>query len=145
MKTRINFVRSILAGLFAGIIAAAANFSYVFFYRSLTDGSSRNASISPVSIFVVLPILLLFAGALYFSINRYLKNGNVWYIVFITLITGLAIVTNLFAPGKVSLSGHKGLLLGIDVITGIICIFLLPYLARYSKLFMAQQRMRYRR
>ena len=138
----VTFLRSLMAGLFTGIIAGAASFLYVFIYRSAIGVEAYDMVISPLLIFLGFPILLTFMGLLFFGMKWYLRKGAALYSVLILWLTVFALGANLLAPGEISLSGYKGLLFGIESITGIMSAFLLPYLARYSKFFITQQGLR---
>ena len=134
-----SFVRALVAGFIAGIVAAAANFGYVMFYRSAT-GNSYGA-ISLLTIFVGIPVLLTVAGLLFSWLKRYVYKGTMWYSVLFILFVVFVIFTGLMAPGKISLEGYKGILIGVEIITGLIAIFLVPYIARVLSIFRTPQRL----
>ena len=135
-----SFTRSVIAGLFTGILTATANFLFVLFYRSGTGVNAYEFIISPFFIFITFPILSVLTGFVYFAMNHYLPKGAMWYSIFFVLLTLLAILYDFLSPGNESLlAGSKGLLFGIATITGLMIAFLLPYLARHPKIFMMQE------
>lgn len=138
-KSKISFVRSVMAGFFTGIIVAIINLLFVYFYRSGTGVDAYQFIISPLFIIIGFPILLTLSGILFFCLNWYLSKGDTWYSIFFVLLMLVAITLDLFsAIGPIS-GGVKGLLFGIEVITGILAAFLLPYIARHPKIFMTQE------
>lgn len=130
-------VRALLAGFVAGIIAAAACFGFVWLYRSAT-GNAYNV-ISPLTLFVGIPVLLTLSGLLFSWLKRYVHRGTMWYSVLFMLLVVFVIIIGLLAPGKISLEGYKGVLVGIEVITGLAAIFLVPFLARLLSIFRSPQ------
>lgn len=131
-----GFIRSLMAGFFSGIITAAANFLFVFIYRSSTGVNSYGYVISPVFMFVGFPILLALCGMLFFGFSNYLKRGRGFTILFIVL-TLLAVILCMIDSALTI--GAKGLLCGIEIITGLLIAFLLPYLANHPTLFMTRE------
>ena len=140
MKTFISpptFPKSLLAGLLAGIITAFLNLVYMIVYRESTNFAT-DLVVMPVTIFIGFPILMVLAGSAYFLLEKYLHGGPVLFmsICFISMIA-LLIVT--IGDTRVNhgalLTGARGLFLGMVVITFLLAAFLVPYLARHSKIF----------
>lgn len=135
-----SFTRSVLAGLFAGILTGAANFLFVLLYRSGTGVNAYEYIISPLFIFTGFPIILVLSGCIFFIMNRYLRKGAFYYSVLFVLLTLFAIFEDFFSPAKGSLlAGPKGLLFGIITITGLMIALFIPYLARHPKIFMTDE------
>jgi hypothetical protein len=134
-STRISFIRSVMAGLLTGIIAAVVNLVFVFIYRSLTGINAYNFYISPLFIFIGIPLILILSGILLFALVRYLRKGLTWFITFFILLTIFGIMICIFYPEPV---GGKGLLIGLEVITGLAAARVLPYLAMHPGIFMTR-------
>jgi hypothetical protein len=132
MKTslkNIKFSAALLAGLFAGIIAAVANLIYDMEYRSIADLSNFRI-VNPLSIFVFSTIGPMIAGMIFYEFIHYIKRGMILFEALFIVLT----IAGLIVLGF-SLNGYKGLLLGIGIITGLICIILIPYLSRHPNIY----------
>jgi hypothetical protein len=139
-KANISFARSLMAGFFTGIITAIINLIFVYLYRSATKVNAYEFAISPLFIIVGSPILLTLSGILFFGLSWYLPRGITWYTTFFILLTLFAIIADIFSSAiRPILGGAKGLLFGIEVITGTLAAFLLPYLAGHPKIFMTRE------
>ncbi len=146
MKTTIttnSLNRSVISGVMAGVLAAIANFFFVLIYRLGTGVNAYEYIISPVFIGFGFPILLTLVGLIYFVMNRYLPKGVMWYSILFISLTLFAVLTDFLSrvTGSI-LSGSKGLLLGMIIITGLMISFLIPYLARHPKIFMTKEGVR---
>jgi hypothetical protein len=140
MKTLISspgFSKSLLAGLLVGIIAAMLNLVYMIVYRESTKFGA-DLVVMPLTIFIGLPVLMVLAGSAYFLLQRHLHSGGRWFksICFISMVL-LLIVTIQDTPVNHGplLTGARGLFLGMVVITFLPAAFLIPYLARHSKIY----------
>ena len=139
-----SFNRCAIASLFAGLIAAVANLLFVTIYRSSTRVNAYEEIISPVPIGIGFPIILLVAGVIYYVMSHYLPRGIVWYkVLFVSLILFAVFYDFISGNNTFHLTGAKGLLLGIEVITGLMITFLIPYLAQHPKLFMTEEGIKY--
>lgn len=132
-----TFSKSLFAGLLTGIIAALLNLVYMIVYRESTNFGA-DLIVMPLTIFIGFPILMAMAGAAYFLLQKHLFSGTVWFIIicFIGMI-GLLTMTILDTRLNhgVLLSGARGLFLGMVIITSLLGAFLIPYLARHSKIY----------
>ena len=140
MKTFISpptFPKSLLAGLLAGIITALLNLAYMIVYRESTNFAT-DLVVMPLTIFIGYPILMALAGSVYFLLRKHFHRGAIWFmsICFISMIA-LLIVTILDTRVNhgALLTGARGLFLGMVVITFLLAAFLIPYLARHSKIY----------
>lgn len=135
--------RSVMAGFFTGILAAITDCVFVFFYRSGTGVSAYDYVISPLFIFVGIPILLALFGLIFFFLNRYFPKGILSYRLLFAMLTLFAIVMAVVNRGSGSLfAGFAGLLLGLELITGSMTTFLIPYLIQHPKIFMTKEGIR---
>jgi hypothetical protein len=128
-----SFSRAVIAGLICGIIAALLNVIYEFFYRKIT-GLVGDKLISPLPIYVGFPILMIAAGVIFLGAVEFIRRGRLFFTIFFLSLTLLAIVFSVR-----SANGVRGLLLGMEIITGLLISFLLPFLATHPKIFMEQE------
>ena len=134
-----SFSRSLMAGLICGIIAAVANAAYNFYYRKAT-GFESSGFIEPLIIFIAFPLLLIIAGIIFFEMVEYIKRGKLLFTILFLVLMLTAIFVDLFTQGTQQLmSGTRGLLFGMEIITGLLIAFLLPFLATHPKIFMEQE------
>jgi hypothetical protein len=127
-----------MAGFFTGIIAAGVNIVFVLIYRSITASNAYNFYISPLFIFIGIPLILVLSGILLFALVRYLRKGLAWFITFFILLTIFGIMMCIFYPEGNGPEGGKGLLIGLEVITGLAAARVLPYLAMHPGIFMTR-------
>jgi hypothetical protein len=78
--------RSVLGGLFAGIIAAVANILFVFFYRGITQFYEFTGIDVTVIVFGSI-LLSLTCGIVFYLLVHYLKKGLSVYQVLVVIIT----------------------------------------------------------
>jgi ABC-type thiamin/hydroxymethylpyrimidine transport system permease subunit len=128
------FYRSLMSGLFAGIVITIANLAYNFLYRDLT---SFNPSyfVNVTTIIFISILLSLVAGILYYLIVPYAKKSRLLYIILFVLLTAfvtyLAFTVQRSVDMKVTTQFH-GLFAGIVIITGLVDAFLIPYMAEHK-------------
>lgn len=135
METEIehgSFYKSLMAGLFAGIIIAIANLIFNFIYRSAT--SFNPSQIVNVSSIIFLSLILsVLAGILYYVIVPFAKKSKVLFIVLFfvltVIVTYVAFNVNRSSDATVSSQFH-GLFAGIVIITGTVNALFIPYMAR---------------
>jgi hypothetical protein len=115
------FFNAMMTGLFIGIIDTLICLAYNIFYRSYT-GYFPSELINVSSIIFMVNLLLLVIGLLFYVFHKVLKGGDVLFLVFILLLTGL-LTWKLFGSHRfddVRLdSGFHGLLGGILLILGL--------------------------
>jgi hypothetical protein len=133
-----SFSRALIAGLICGIIAALLVFVYILEYRRMT-GFTGLGIIEPFTVSIACPLLLTFAGFVFLGMVEVFKKGELYFTILALLLTGGAIVFDLLFKDGPVMSGSKGLLLGIEAITGLIISFLLPFLATHPKIFMEKE------
>ena len=129
--------KSILSGLLAGLAVAFLSLIYTMVYRE-TTGFATAKIIMPISIFIGFPILLVLGGFAYFLFQKHLHAGNVWFIIFcIAFLVTLALITvqDTRNEGGRFISGLRGLCLGLELITCLLAVFLIPYFARHPQIY----------
>jgi len=137
METDINhgpFYKSLMGGLFAGIVITIVNLAYNFLYRDLT---SFNPSylVNVTSIIFISIVFSVLAGIMYYLIVPYAKKSNVLFIflfiVLTALLTYVAFTVHRSVNLKVS-TQFQGLFAGLVLITGLIDAFLIPYMVEHK-------------
>ena len=127
-----SFYKSLMAGLFAGIVLTIANLIFNFIYRSVT-GFNPSQIVNVTSIIFVSLILSVLAGILYYLIVPYAHKSRFMFIILFIVLTIIVtyIAFNVTRSSDVSVSTQfHGLFAGIVIITGIVDALLIPYMAR---------------
>ena len=119
-----NFSKSILTGLFAGLVATMTCFIFEIIYRFAT-GYEPSEFINVSSIIFIVNLLMLAAGIIYFVFKKLFKRGDLLFILLSTLITGFCIwkaeVFHRFPNIRLSRE-FSDLLSGTVLIIGVCCI-----------------------
>ncbi|AXY73513.1 hypothetical protein D3H65_05765 [Paraflavitalea soli] len=126
------FTRSVMAGLFTGIVAAVVCMVFNNIYRTVTY-FELSAIINVASIIFAIPLILLVAGFGYYGLSKY-KRGTIVYWAIAILITGIC----LFLDSSIQRTSDahlnvefRQLLSGIIIISGL-ASFCIPYLATHE-------------
>ncbi len=131
-----SFYKSLMAGLFAGIVITLANLIFNFIYRAITR-FNPSEMVNVTSIIFVSLIFSILAGILYYLIVPYAnKNKIVFISVFILLTVALTFVAfhvSRSSNPNVSAQFH-GLFAGIVIISGLTNAILIPYMAKHKNL-----------
>src|SRR5215216_7914010 len=128
--------RSILAGLFAGIVATVGNLIFIFIYRRITAIYTFNL-IEGFTIIFGSVILLLVCGIFFYFFVHYLKRGVNIYRIIVFLVTAAIVYVALqyhSVPGYSITSEFRVLFIGTQVIIGGLAAFLIPYLFRHDSI-----------
>ena len=127
--------RGILGGLFVGIGAAVINLAFDFMYRKITGYEfAQYVNINSI-IFFTIPTLVV-AGIVYSLIVEYLKKkGAIVYMVLAAILTTVVafipLGPNMMPSGEAMPASARGLTMGIEIITGALGTFALPYFAEH--------------
>ena len=133
-----SFSRALLAGIICGIASAALVVIYASVYRNMT-GFRGMGFIEPSIIFVGCPLVMVLAAFIFLGMVEVWKNGEVIFVLAALVLTAGAIVSEFFfLPGRATTSAF-GLLLGAELIAGLIMAFLLPFLGTHPKIFMDRE------
>ena len=125
--------RSILAGLFTGIVATVGNLIFIFIYVRLTAVYTFNLMDGFTTIFGTI-ILLIVCGIFFYFFVHYMKRGVNVYRVLVFLITAIILwVGWQFHPGYIP-SEFRVLFMGTQLIIGGLAAFLIPYLFRHDSI-----------
>lgn len=126
--------RGILGGLFVGIAAAVINLVFDFIYRKITGYEfAEYININSI-IFFTIPTMVV-GGIVYSLIRQYVKKGLLVYMVLAALLTivvaFIPLGPNMLPSGEAMPPSARGLTLGVELITGVLGIFALPYFAEH--------------
>ena len=132
-----EFSKSLMAGLFAGLIATLANLAYDFFYRDVT-GFPLSQIINVPIIIMASTLLLVIAGLIFYVFHHYIRKGSIVYRIIFLLLTGLCIYLAMHvqrSPDPVLANEFNWLLSGVVLILGLSATFYIPYLFDHDKIF----------
>jgi len=127
-------VRGILGGLFVGIAATVINLAFDIIYRKVTGYEfAEYVNINSI-IFFTIPTLIA-AGIVYAVIREYVKKGMIVYIVLAVILTVVVafipLGPNMLPSGNTMPASARGLTMGVEIITGAMGSFALPYFAEH--------------
>jgi hypothetical protein len=128
--------RSILSGLFAGIVGTVANLVFSFIFRRINNIDTFNILDVSTTIFGTI-ILLMVCGILFYFFVHYLKRGINIYRVIVFIVTGIIVFVALayhHEPGYRITAEFRYLFLGTQIIIGGLAMFLIPYLFRHDSI-----------
>ncbi|MES2372132.1 MAG: hypothetical protein V4557_06100 [Bacteroidota bacterium] len=130
--------RGILGGLFVGIATAVLGLAFDFIYRKITDYQfAEYININSI-IFFCIPTLVV-GGIVYSLIMQFVKKGLLVYtilcIVLTTVVAFIPLGPNMLPSGEAMPASARGLTLGIELITGAMGAFALPYFARHAEIW----------
>lgn len=131
-----EFSRSLLAGVFAGILACVLALVYnAFFRRFINFSMSEIVNVSTIIFSSILMVTI--AGIVFYYFHHYMKRGTLVFQVVTTLVTIFLIawatqVQRTVDP--VASMEFKELLIGIICIVGICTIVVIPFLYRRNYL-----------
>jgi hypothetical protein len=130
--------RGILGGLFVGIGTAVLNLIFDMVYRKITGYEfAEYININSI-IFFTIPTLLV-GGIIYSLIMQYVKRGMLVYvalcIVLTTVVAFIPLGPNMLPTGQAMPASARGLTLGVELITGVMGAFGIPYFAEHPSIW----------
>ena len=134
--TQTDLSRGILSGLFAGLVGAIANSIFSIVYRGINSFYEFNGV--DITVIVFGSILQLIAcGLVFYFFVHYLRKGVITYRLVVILITALILFVGLIV--RRSVMGEvpydfKFLVVGTQVIIGLLATFFIPYLFYHDKI-----------
>ncbi|HEV2480572.1 MAG TPA: hypothetical protein VGS79_12940 [Puia sp.] len=139
----INFDRCLLGGLFTGLIASLVAIVFNVIYRGSTNLIAF-AVVMPISIFTAFPFFNLVVGGVYFLFVHNLKKGARLFIVVFLLATVLSIVLTRYTGSRADhlVVEFKGLVIGLEVIEGVLGALLIPFLVNHPTLYLTDKDIR---
>lgn len=131
-STQTHFSRSVLAGLFAGIIATLLNLIFNVFYREYTL-FPLNDIINVSSLIFATCLVLTIAGVIYHYMDQYIKGGTILFIVVFLILTLLLVRFDFHvqrSDNPVWNAEFSKLFLGVILISGLSTVLLIPYMVK---------------
>jgi hypothetical protein len=130
--------RGILGGLFTGILAAVLNLIFDYIYRQVTSYQvAEFVNINSI-IFFTIPTLVV-AGIVYSVLRQFVKNGLLVYTILAiaatVIVAFIPLGPNMLPSGDPMPGSARGLTMGIEIITGLIGAFGLPYFAEHPRIW----------
>jgi hypothetical protein len=135
METEIehsSFYKSLMAGLFAGIVVTVANLIFNFIYRGATRFNPSQI-VNVTSIIFVSLILSVLAGIIYYLIVPYAHKSKFLFIILFFVLTVIVtyVAFNVTRSSNITVTSQfHGLFAGIVIISGLVNALLIPYMAR---------------
>lgn len=130
--------RGILGGLFVGIAATVINLAFDLIYRKITGYEFAEYININTIIFFTIPTMVV-GGIVYAAVLHYIKKGVIVYIVLAAVLTTVVafipLGPNMLPSGDAMPASARGLTLGIEIITGILGTFVLPYFAEHPAIW----------
>jgi hypothetical protein len=134
--TQSDLSRSVLSGLYTGIIATIANMIFVYVYRYISGFEGFYGMDVTVIVFGTI-LLSLACGIIFYFFVYYFKKGIPAYRIAVIIVTILIIITGLYV--RRSIEGEvpfdfRIIVIITQVIIGGLAAFLIPYLFRHDKI-----------
>lgn len=129
------FYRSLMAGVFAGIMATMANLAFDIGWRQYTAFPLSDL-INVSSIIFATLIVLTIAGLSYYFIAKWIKSAVLVHIIVWVGLMAWAIrlaMTFQRSTNPVWSSDFRTLLIGIVIVTGAFAAFYVPFVVRKNK------------
>jgi len=127
--------RSILAGLFAGIIATFANLIFIFAFRRIKEFYVFNVMDVGTTIFGSV-LLMIVCGIIFYFFVHYLNHGvNIYRVVVFFVTAAIVYAALAVRPSSVVVPGDfRTMFIGTQVILGGLAAFLIPYVFRHDSI-----------
>lgn len=132
-----QFSKSVMAGAFAGIGATLINLAFDYFYRQASH-FSPSTIINVSSIIFATMLVFVVAGLIYFALNKLSNYGTLIYIILFSALTAWCFYNGLRinrSSDPVEISQFRILYLGIEIPTGMLAAFFVPYLVKHSSIY----------
>jgi len=129
--------KSVMAGAFAGIGATLVNLAFDYFYRQSSQ-FSPSTIINVSSIIFATMLIFVIAGFIYFWLSRWGNMGTIIYIALFSALTIYCFFSGLHinrSADPTEIAQFRVLYLGIEIPTGALAAFLIPYLAKHSDIY----------
>ncbi|WP_153798008.1 hypothetical protein [Foetidibacter luteolus] len=127
--------RSILGGLFTGMVATFANLIFIFIFRRIKEFYVFNVMDVGTIIFGTM-ILMIVCGVIFYFFVHYLNKGITFYRIAVFLFTSAIVFAALaFRPSEIVIPGDfRAMFIGTQLIIGGLAAFLIPYLFRHDSI-----------
>lgn len=130
--------KTVLSGVFAGIIGTLSNLAYDYFFRRVTEFSpSQIINVSTI----IFATMLFFtaAGVIYYFLSSFLKKGQIVYIIVYAAIAIFCLNWGLHVQRSADLkvsADFRVLFVGILSISFLLATFFIPYLMNHQSIFL---------
>lgn len=131
-----DFSKSILAGLFSGIVATVTNLIFTVAYRSITQFYEFNAIDITTIVFGTI-LLSLACGVMFYFFVHNLNKGITFYRIMVMIVTIIIVYLGIELRHTIQdniPNEFRVLVIGTQVIIGGLAAFLIPYLFNHEKL-----------
>ncbi len=131
MKTKLSFRQAVMAGLYAGVAAAAINALLFLFFRALgliTD----DVMVQPGTPMTVVPVIMssivpaVIAGIVYFLLDKYTSKGYRYFLILSVVLLLLSFANPFLLIPNVPL----GYGIALDMMHVVLVLLLLYFLRR---------------
>ena len=97
--------------------------------------------VMPFAIFSFFPLFNLTAGGVYFLFVRHLRRGHLLFSLTTLLVMVLVVLVTAFTGEKTNheFQEFRGLLVGLELIEGLMAAFLIPFFANHPTLFLTDK------
>jgi hypothetical protein len=132
-----DFSKCILAGVFSGLAATVTNLTYNYFYRDHTK-YTPSGIVNITTIIFGTMLLFIICSYLYFVLSKAMKSGTMIYTILfagLTLLGLWAILGGQHEAGSLLATDFKGLIMGMEIISGALLTFFIPFLMKHQSIF----------
>lgn len=135
--------RGLMAGLCTGLITALVVLAFDVIYRGAEDFTGFNV-VMPISIFTAFPFLNLVIGGIYTLFAGHMRRGQFLFTVTVLVVMGLTALITAISGSRDSTIDEKikGMVIGLEIIEGVMAAFLIPFFANHPKLFLTDNDIR---
>jgi uncharacterized membrane protein YhaH (DUF805 family) len=130
--------KTVLSGVFAGIIGTLSNLAFDYFFRSYTEFSpSQIINVSTI-IFATM-LFFTVAGVIYYFLSSFIKKGQIVYILFYAAIALFCLNWGMHVQRSADLkvsAEFRILFVGILSISFILATLFIPYLMNHQSIFL---------
>ena len=128
--------KSLLGGLFAGLVATVINIAFVVIYRSITVFYDYYALDITVLIFGTI-LQSIACGIMFYLFVHYLKKGITFYRIMVLLVTALIVYGGIMLRKTLQTEipfEFIVLVVGTQIVVGGLAAFYIPYLFRHDSI-----------
>jgi hypothetical protein len=135
--------RCLLAGLLDGLITSVVILVFNVLYREATALYTYDI-VMPFSIFTAFPLFGLASGGAYYLFANHLHRGNALFTIVWISVMAILVILTIFTGHSVptGFEGYRGLFVGIELITGLLAAFLIPFFAHHPNLYLTPEDIR---
>lgn len=128
--------RSVLGGLFSGLVATVSNIAFILIFRAITRYFDFGA-LDILTIVFGSILLSILCGIMFYFFVHYMQKGIPFYRAMVVIVTAVIVYFGILFRGTIEenvAEEFKILVVGTQVIIGILAAFLIPYLFRHDSI-----------